>query len=72
MTDLIGELIKKANGRIAIMPGSGVNEDTVDQIIRNPEQKKFIVQQRHSRKSEMVSEIQRLPVWDLKKEQSLN
>ena len=30
---LIGELIKKANGRIAIMPGSGVNEDTVTEII---------------------------------------
>lgn len=32
--DLIGELIKKANGRIAIMPGSGVNENTVDEIVR--------------------------------------
>jgi copper homeostasis protein len=31
--DLIGELIKRANGRIAIMPGSGVNENTVGQII---------------------------------------
>lgn len=30
---LIGELIKKANGRIAIMPGSGVKEDTVTEII---------------------------------------
>jgi copper homeostasis protein len=30
---LIGELIKKANGRIKIMPGSGVNEDTVGEII---------------------------------------
>lgn len=30
---LIGELIKKANGRMAIMPGSGVNEDTVTEII---------------------------------------
>ena len=30
---LIGELIKKANGRIAIMPGSGVNENTVEQIV---------------------------------------
>ncbi|GHN01122.1 copper homeostasis protein CutC [Cytophagales bacterium WSM2-2] len=32
--DLIAELIKKANGRIAIMPGSGVNEDTVEEIVR--------------------------------------
>jgi copper homeostasis protein len=31
--DLIGELIKRANGRIAIMPGSGVNEDTVGEIV---------------------------------------
>ena len=30
---LIGDLIKKANGRIAIMPGSGVNENTVEEII---------------------------------------
>lgn len=32
-TGLIGELIKKANGRIAIMPGSGVNENTVEEIV---------------------------------------
>jgi copper homeostasis protein len=31
--ELIAELVKKANGRIAIMPGSGVNEDTVGQIV---------------------------------------
>src|SRR5688572_18117777 len=31
--DLIGELIKKASGRIAIMPGSGVNENTVSEIV---------------------------------------
>ena len=31
--DLISELIKKANGRIAIMPGSGVNEETVADIV---------------------------------------
>ena len=30
---LIGELIKRAKGRISIMPGSGVNENTVQQII---------------------------------------
>jgi len=32
--DQIGELIKKSNGRIAIMPGSGVNENTVEEIVR--------------------------------------
>jgi copper homeostasis protein len=30
---LISELILKANGRIAIMPGSGVNENTVEYIV---------------------------------------
>lgn len=30
---LIGKLIKRANGRIAIMPGSGVNEGTVGEIV---------------------------------------
>ncbi|MBA4146054.1 MAG: copper homeostasis protein CutC [Cytophaga sp.] len=37
--DLIGELIKKANGRIAIMPGSGVNENTVEEIVRKSKAK---------------------------------
>ena len=31
--DLIGELIRKASGRISIMPGSGVNENTVENIV---------------------------------------
>lgn len=31
--DLIGELIRRANGRIAIMPGSGVNENTVTEVV---------------------------------------
>src|SRR6478735_4896369 len=31
---LIGQLIKKASGRIAIMPGSGVNENTVEEILK--------------------------------------
>ena len=31
---LLGELVKKANGRIAIMAGSGVNEDTVVEIVK--------------------------------------
>jgi copper homeostasis protein len=34
-TALIAELVKKANGRIAIMPGSGVNEETVEKIVRD-------------------------------------
>lgn len=32
--ELISELIRKAEGRIAIMPGSGVNENTVESILR--------------------------------------
>jgi len=32
--DLLAQLIKKADGRIAIMPGSGVNEETVEKIVR--------------------------------------
>jgi copper homeostasis protein len=32
--DLIGELIRRASGRIAIMPGSGVNESTVVDIVK--------------------------------------
>ncbi|MFM9836891.1 MAG: copper homeostasis protein CutC [Cyclobacteriaceae bacterium] len=32
--ELIGQLNQKANGRIAILPGSGVNEDTVSEIIK--------------------------------------
>jgi copper homeostasis protein len=32
--DLIAQLIQKANGRIAIMPGAGVNESTVQEIVQ--------------------------------------
>jgi copper homeostasis protein len=31
--ELIGELIRKANGRISLMPGSGVNENTIQHIL---------------------------------------
>jgi copper homeostasis protein len=31
---LIGQLLKKANGRIALMAGSGVNEETVEATVR--------------------------------------
>jgi copper homeostasis protein len=33
-TKLISELVNKANGRISIMPGAGVNESTVEEIIK--------------------------------------
>jgi copper homeostasis protein len=32
--ELIAQLIKRANGRIVIMPGSGVNENTVADIVK--------------------------------------
>ncbi|MEY4931637.1 MAG: hypothetical protein RI909_2361 [Bacteroidota bacterium] len=32
--ELLAQLIEKAKGRIAIMPGSGVNEETVERIVR--------------------------------------
>jgi copper homeostasis protein len=32
--DIIAELVQRAKGRIAIMPGSGVNEETVESIVR--------------------------------------
>lgn len=32
--DLISELVKKADGRIHIMAGSGVNEETVEEIVQ--------------------------------------
>jgi copper homeostasis protein len=31
---LIGDLVQRSNGRIAIMAGSGVNEDTVSEIVK--------------------------------------
>ncbi|HCW07024.1 MAG TPA: copper homeostasis protein CutC [Cytophagales bacterium] len=52
--DLISELIKKANGRIAIMPGSGVNEDTVEEIVRKTKTKEIHFSATAFRESEMV------------------
>jgi copper homeostasis protein len=40
---LIKQLIDKANGRIIIMPGSGVNEDTVSEIRKNSGAREFHV-----------------------------
>jgi copper homeostasis protein len=39
--NLISELIKKANGRIVIMPGSGVNEETVSEIVGKTKSKEI-------------------------------
>ena len=52
--DLIGELIKKANGRIAIMPGSGVNENTVEEIITKSKATEIHFSATSSRESGMI------------------
>jgi len=51
--DLIAELIKKADGRIAIMPGSGVNEDTVEEIVRKTKTREIHFSATTFRESEM-------------------
>jgi len=51
--ELIGELIKKANGRIAIMPGSGVNENTVEDILIKSKAKEIHFSATAFRESEM-------------------
>jgi copper homeostasis protein len=52
--DLIAELIKKANGRIAIMPGSGVNEKTVEAIVSKTGASEIHFSATAFRESEMV------------------
>jgi len=52
--NLIAELIKKANGRISIMPGSGVNEDTVEEIVRKTQTKEIHFSATSFRESEMI------------------
>ncbi|HMJ71456.1 MAG TPA: copper homeostasis protein CutC [Cyclobacteriaceae bacterium] len=51
--ELIGELIRKANGRIAIMPGSGVNENTVEHILSVSKAKEIHFSASSSRPSQM-------------------
>ncbi len=51
---LIGQLIAKANGRIAIMPGSGVNENTVGEIVEKSKAKEIHFSATAFRESEMV------------------
>ncbi|HEY9046946.1 MAG TPA: copper homeostasis protein CutC [Ohtaekwangia sp.] len=52
--DLITELIKRANGRIAIMPGSGVNENTVEEVVSKSKAKEIHFSAVGSRDSAMV------------------
>lgn len=51
---LIGQLIAKANGRIAIMPGSGVNENTVGEIVRKSNAREIHFSATALRESEMI------------------
>ena len=51
--NLIAELIKRANGRIAIMPGSGVNENTVEEIVKKTGTKEIHFSATVFRESEM-------------------
>jgi copper homeostasis protein len=51
--ELIGQLIQKTNGRIAIMPGSGVNEETVEEIIKKSRAKEIHFSATASRESGM-------------------
>lgn len=39
--DLIRDLIKRAEGRISIMPGSGVNENTVEELVAKTKAKEI-------------------------------
>jgi copper homeostasis protein len=52
--ELIAQLIKKANGRIAIMPGSGVNENTVEEIVSKTKAKEIHFSATAIRDSAMV------------------
>ena len=58
--DLIGELIKRANGRIAIMPGSGVNENTVAEIVSKSKAKEIHFSATAFRESEMKFKNQQI------------
>lgn len=51
---LIGQLIAKANGRIAIMPGSGVNEDTVGEIVAKSKAREIHFSATAFRQSDMI------------------
>ena len=52
--ELIGQLIEKAKGRIAIMPGSGVNENTVEEIIKKSKASEIHFSATTFRESEMI------------------
>ncbi len=69
--ELIAELIKKANGRIAIMPGAGVNENTVERIVSLTKAKEIHFSATTSRPSLMEFKNQDIAGWEMRKGPSL-
>lgn len=58
--DLLRELVQRANGRIVIMPGSGVNENTVEEIVSKSGAGEIHFSATASRESEMVFRNQQI------------
>lgn len=58
--ELISQLIEKANGRITIMPGSGVNEETVEDIIQKSSAKEIHFSATAFRESGMIFKNQQI------------
>lgn len=57
---LIAELIKRADGRIAIMPGSGVNENTISEIVATTGTKEIHFSATAFRESAMIFRNQQI------------
>ena len=58
--DLIAELIKRAKDKIMIMPGSGVNKETVEEIILKSKAKEIHFSATAFRESEMIYRNQKI------------
>lgn len=58
--ELIGKLVKQATGRISIMPGSGVNEQTVSEIVSKTKVKEIHFSALSIRESDMHYRNQQL------------
>lgn len=59
---LIKELIRKANDRIIILPGSGINEENIALIARETQAKEFHFSARENRESAMVYKSYGVPM----------
>lgn len=58
--DLLAELVRRADGRIIIMPGCGVNEDNVAELARATGAQEFHMSARHRVESGMVYRNERV------------